>query len=255
MRTAQVDKSRGRQLAARGRSIVEPSELDEIVPPIGKLSACDDNSYLGELGVSVRDSFCQAKRVYAVQRTLADSPRPNVGAMNVPVEARPVTIREVRRDRTDRPSREGGDAPDVDMELILRARELRIDGERDLLTAQRPALQFVQKTAGVPSVPKIVGRLRGPKPPVLDADDLLGRRQNDVRSSGSTKNYVAPFLAISSVDLEAGESKSSDRMIDYAGSDDFPQRPRPPIGEPRESGNYSREGGKYDRDRERSDNS
>ncbi len=107
MRTAQVDKSRGRQLAARGRSIVEPSELDEIVPPIGKLSACDDNSYLGELGVSVRDSFCQAKRVYAVQRTLADSPRPNVGAMNVPVEARPVTIREVRRDRTDRPSRGG----------------------------------------------------------------------------------------------------------------------------------------------------
>ena len=44
-------------------------------------------------------------------------------------------------------------------------------------------------------------------------------------------------------------------MIDYAGSDDFPQRPSPPIGEPCESGNYSREGGKYDRDRERSDNS
>ena len=255
MRTARIDKFLGRQPAARGLRTVEPSEHDETVPPISRLSARDDNSYLSELGVSVRDSFRQVERVYAVERTLADSPRPNVRAMNLPLEARPVTIREVGRDRTDRPSREERDAPDVDMELILRARKTRIDTERDILMAQRPALQFVEKTAGVPSVRKIVRRLRGPKPRVLNADDLFGRRQNDVPSSGSTKNYVAPFLAVSSVDLEAGESKSSDRMIDYAGSDDIPQRPPPPIGEPCESGNYSREGGKDDRDRERSDNS
>jgi hypothetical protein len=66
------------------------------------------------------------------------------------------------------------------MELILHARETRIDTERDILMAQRPVLQFVEKTAGVPSVPEIVRRLRGPKPRVLDADDLFGRRQNDV---------------------------------------------------------------------------
>ena len=68
------------------------------------------------------------------------------------------------------------------------------------------------------SVPEIVRRLRGPKPRVLDADDLFGRSQNDVRSSGSTKNYVAPFLAISSVDLEAGEREPGDCMIGDAGS-------------------------------------
>jgi hypothetical protein len=88
---------------------------------------------------------------------------------------------------------------------------------------------------------------------VLDADDLFGGRQNDVWNPRSAQNDVAPILTISSVDLEAGESKSSDRVIDYAGPDHFPQRPPPPIGEPSESGNCTREGGKYDRDRE-SDN-
>ena len=46
MRTARVEQSIGSQRATRLCSIVEPSELDETLPPIGKLIACDDNSYL-----------------------------------------------------------------------------------------------------------------------------------------------------------------------------------------------------------------
>ncbi len=79
MRTARVEQSIGSQRATRLCSIVEPSEHDETVPPIGKLTACDDKSYLSELGVSVLDSFRQAERVYAVERTLADSRRPASG--------------------------------------------------------------------------------------------------------------------------------------------------------------------------------
>ena len=58
MRTARVDKFLGRQLAARGRSTVEPSEHDETVPPIREVEEATKLVTLraaAQLGVSAFD--------------------------------------------------------------------------------------------------------------------------------------------------------------------------------------------------------
>ena len=70
MKTTRVEQSIGSQRAIPLCSIVDPSKLDETVPPIGKLTACDDNSYRSEFGVSVRNSFCQVERGYTIQLTI-----------------------------------------------------------------------------------------------------------------------------------------------------------------------------------------
>ena len=68
MKTTRVEQSIGSHRAIPLCSIVDPSKLDETVPPIGKLT--DDNSYRSEFGVSVRNSFCQVERGYTIQLTI-----------------------------------------------------------------------------------------------------------------------------------------------------------------------------------------
>ena len=84
----------------------------------------------------------------------------------------------------------------MDMQLILCARQPRIHGERDVVIRKRPLAQFAQKVAGVPSVLEVVRRLCGPKPWILDADNLLGGRQDNVSKAGATKDDVPTIFPI-----------------------------------------------------------
>ena len=96
----------------------------------------------------------------------------------------------------------GANAVDMDVQLILRARQLGIDRQTQHLDRQRPAERLLDKAAGIPGVGEIIRGARRQQLRAFDADDALRRNDQILRRAMKVlEDRVAVLDAVLQVDL------------------------------------------------------
>ena len=134
-------------------------ENDEPRHAVGKLSAGDDQRMLGHGLARTGDTVGEQEKRIGSIKILADQP-PRAVSMSGK------RFREICpgvADRTGMPFQRGADirldAIDVDVELVLRATQRRIDREAQRVARQRLARRFANVAARAPSGGKIIRRV------------------------------------------------------------------------------------------------
>lgn len=169
------------------------------------------------------------------ERSARDAGRPERLMGNHGADRRPFADRDLRRSRRERAPGGREEAAHVDVELILGPDDGGVDDERDRITCRGPSARTLEERSRAPRGVEIVRRLGRLQEWVLDADDLSGRRQDQVMPGGRPQNDVAACLASGEIDLQARKGSVGQLEVGNAGPNNLPQRqPVEPCGDARE---------------------
>ena len=120
----------------------------------------------------------------------------------------PFAYGEARRDRRQLPMRFGPQAADVDMQLVLRPHDARVDDEELSIACRRRAAGRLDKRARPPGLGEIVRSVGQNEKRILHALDSPGRNENRVVEHRRAKDHMAAFLPAREIDREAGKGRA-----------------------------------------------
>ena len=187
------------------RRVAAPRQHDESVALVAKARANNDNRHLAHGVLRLRQPFRdQTEGIEPAEIVPGDFQGAIGASREINGIPRPSLVKSVG-ESGDPIANVAPQTVDVNVQLVLTSFAGGVDGERDVVTRQRPAQALKQEASGVPGVGEPVGRVGRDNIRAFNSRDSTRRDQQELRAADKVfENDEAIRLALRHIDQRAG---------------------------------------------------